>query len=232
MKFTNKITRLAAASLAASLFALCAPFAHATLILTLTDNVTNQSITIADNLAGDALPAIGQIGFSGGIGSWVALITTGASNAPGTASNALLHFSSIILTNTGAGSLTFTLTEDGFTNPAGPTSGASTGIGGTTTGTVTASSLFNGNSLINLGSFTGGPGGSFSGGGGSSVDTTNPFSLTNSVTVAYGADGGSSTFAMSTNVPEPAMLGLLGLGLIGLGLARRKSTRSQASTTV
>ena len=232
MKFTNKIKKVAASTLVASMCALCAPFAHATLILTLTDNVTNQSITITDNLAGDALSAIGQIGFSGGIGSWVALVTTGASNAPGTAANALLDFSSIILTNTGAGSLTFTLTETGFTNPAGPTSGASTGIGGTTTGTVTASSLFNGNSLINLGSFTGGPGGSFSGGGGSSVDTTNPFSLTNSVTVAYGAGGGSSTFAMSTNVPEPAMLGLLGLGLIGLGLARRKSTRGQASTTV
>ena len=232
MKFTNKIKKVAALTLAVGMFALCAPLAHATLILTLKDNVTNQSITITDNLSGDVLGATGQIGFSGGIGSWVALVTTGASNAPGTASIALLDFSSIILTNTGAGSLTFTLTETGFTNPAGPTSGASTGIGGTTNGTVTASSLFNGNSLINLGPFTGGPGGSFSGGGGSSVDTTNPFSLTNSVTVVYGAGGGSSTFAMSTSVPEPAMLGLLGLGLIGLGLARRKSTRSQASTTV
>ena len=63
MKFTNKITRLAAASFVASLFALCAPAAHATLILTLTDNVTNQSITITDNQPGDVLGTTGQIGF-------------------------------------------------------------------------------------------------------------------------------------------------------------------------
>lgn len=223
------IKKLVTATLAAGAFALCATSAHATLILTLTDNVSNTSVTITDNAPGDSDPTFGAIGFNGGVGSWSALIASGASNAPGTASSAFLDFDSIRLTNTGAGSLTLTLTDNGFTNPVGPNSGASTGIGGTTTGTISAFSLFNGNSLINLGSFTGGAGGSFSGGGGSSVNTTNPFSLTNSVTVTYGAGGGHSTFAMNTTVPEPASLGLLGLGLIGLGLARRKSARGQTS---
>ena len=232
MNKTTHIKKLVTATLATVALALCAPAAHATLILTLTDNVTLATVTIADNQLGlDSDTATGSISYSGGIigSSWSAFLTTGGSNAPGTSSIAFLDFSSIFLRNAGAGSLTLTLTDDGFTNPAGTNMGASTGIGGTTTGTVTAFSLFNGNSLINLGSFTAGAGNSFSGGGRSSVDTTNPnpFSLTNSVTVSYGPDGGQSTFAMNTSVPEPATLGLLGLGLMGLGLVRRKFARRQ-----
>ena len=228
MNSTRKIKKFVSATLVA-VSALCASAANATLFLTLTDNVTLATITIQDNQIGDAFSSAGSIGYFGGIGSWIAAITIGGSNAPGTASAAFLDFSSIYLTNNGAGSLTLTLTDTGFTNPSGLNTGVSAGIGGTTNGTVTATSLFNGNTLINLGSFTGGQGGSFSGGGGTSVNTTNPFSLSNSVTVAYGAGGGASTFAMNTNVPEPATLGLLGLGLIGIGLARRKTAQKQTA---
>jgi hypothetical protein len=54
--------------------------------------------------------------------------------------------------------------------------------------------------------------------------------------LAWGARGGSvyygssstsggSTTSGGTQVPEPGVLGIMGLGLIGLGLARRRKAR-------
>ena len=39
------------------------------------------------------------------------------------------------------------------------------------------------------------------------------------------SSGGSTTSSGGTSVPEPGMLGMLGLGLIGVGYARRRRTR-------
>ncbi|SFG13308.1 PEP-CTERM protein-sorting domain-containing protein [Novosphingobium sp. CF614] len=38
--------------------------------------------------------------------------------------------------------------------------------------------------------------------------------------------GGTTTTSGGTDVPEPGMLGMMGLGLLGLGYARRRKTRA------
>lgn len=225
------IKKLITATLAASAFALCSPVAHATLIVTLSDGT--NTVTAIDGGLGDQDPAhAGSVLYVGSVGSWIFSVTSGVSNAPASVGMpAQLSLTSIDVSFGGAGTLTITLTDSNLINPLGTNLGAITSIGGTIVGggTVSAYSLFNGNPLVNLGSFTGSPTYNFSGGGSTSVDTTGGFGLTNVATITFGAGGGSTNFGMTTTVPEPATLGLLGLGLIGLGLARRKSARRQTS---
>ncbi|MDE8650672.1 PEP-CTERM sorting domain-containing protein [Novosphingobium album (ex Liu et al. 2023)] len=44
-------------------------------------------------------------------------------------------------------------------------------------------------------------------------------------TSSGGTSGGGSSSSGGTAVPEPGMLGMMGLGLIGLGVARRRKAR-------
>ena len=69
------------------------------------------------------------INYIGALGVWQINVSTGVSNAPGVDGKATLDLNSIDV-STGAGTLTITLSDDGFTTPNSPGSGATTQVGG------------------------------------------------------------------------------------------------------
>ncbi len=224
----KNIKKIATTILAAGWLAVGATFANATMILTMSSG--ENSVSIEDNGIGDTDSTVGIVHFSGGLGLWFANVTTGISNSPAPDGQpAFLSLLSSDFSSRGAGTLTIILSDPNLINPLGSNLAARTWTGGISSGTVTVGSLLNGAPLNSLGSFTGG---AFSANGSSIVDTTNGFSLANVTTITHGEWGGFTTVGVVTmvdppsNVPEPTMLGLLGLGLLGLGLVRRKSARA------
>ena len=224
----KNIKKIATTILAAGWLAAGVTFANATMILTMSSG--ENSVSIEDNGIGDTDSTVGIVHFSGGLGLWFANVTTGISNSPAPDGQpAFLSLLSSDFSSRGAGTLTIILSDPNLINPLGSNLAARTWTGGISSGTVTVGSLLNGAPLNSLGSFTGG---AFSANGSSIVDTTNGFSLANVTTIIHGEWGGFTTVGVVTmvdppsNVPEPTMLGLLGLGLLGLGLVRCKSARA------
>ncbi len=208
--------KLLSSVLAACAIGLCAAPAQATLMLTLNDGA-GHTRTIVDGGAGDMNSAAGVIFFFGSVGTWIGdwTITTGVSNSPGD-SVAILGLNVSNLVSRGAGNMTITLTDNGFTSPSGPGLGAITQVGGVAGGNISFTSLLNGSSVSSFGTGAG----SFSGTNGAGVDTTGGFSLTQTAVITH-TGAGNSSFNIITTVPEPATLGLLGLRLLGLGFIRR-----------
>lgn len=194
-----------------------------------------STVTISDNLAGDAQPAAGQVVFIGSIGNWTLNVHTGTTYpAIGSLANPSLDLS-FNATSTGAGgTLWIMFAADGF----GPTSGSTlASIGGTIAqnGSLTYKTYGgtdNSNfSLVNLltsqgpfaavafsGSVTGG-----------SVNNLGPYALTQVVEVTHAAGTWLTTGDASLSVPESGTsILLLGAGLTGIGLLARFRRRSAA----
>jgi hypothetical protein len=199
--------------------------AHAALILKL-DAGGGNVVTITDGGVGDLDSNSGSVSWFGSLGSWIFNFTAGLSNSPALNGPAILNLVSFNASSRRGGTLTISLIETGLTNPSGSSMSATTSVTGSTSGTATFNSLFNGTSTGAFGPFTGS---GFNGTTTTTVDTTGGFTLTHIATITHHG-AGSTGFSMVTSVPEPAVLGLLGLGMLGFTwLARIRRPNASGS---
>ena len=197
--------------------------AHA-LSVRLSDGTT--TVTVDDQGAGDANPTLGAVTFSGPLGDFTVNVTTGTSKP--ILPQATLQLSSINILvaspSTLPQTLTIELTDIGFL----PSGGFSTRqLVSTISGFLSASgSSATPTQCVGVGtfdcSFATIAHGTFPGPG-AYTDTRStlfssgtPFSITETVALAFTGSGTSSLSFASTVVPQPRALLLLGLGLAGL----------------
>lgn len=218
-----KISKTILLSVAAASCALFANYASAVPTLTLSDGTT--TVTVVDNGAGDLDPTVGQVLFSGMVGIFntnqiEAGFTKPALGSASAPAIDLLYSAS----TTRAGTLTASFSESGFTAFPGTFTGD---IGGTIMGTgisVSNTVLQNGMTILSLGPLTTS---NFAAGGSAALIAGSPYSLTESVAISFGANGGSVTgdAGGTVGVPDGGMtVTMLGIGLIGIGFVRRKLT--------
>ncbi len=204
------------------------------------------SATICDNsinfagctgTASDLNPALGQITFIGGVGSWTSNVTSGF-GPPFENLVPLLDISSFNATvGAGGGPLTVLLSVTGLTGPTGLQTFLNS-IGGTNSaaGTTITTQAFLSNANIAFCAAGCGTaitpvismtGAAFSGlSSGSALLGSGPFAITLAVTINTDGAADTTSFDDSLALPEPAELSLLGSGLLGFGMVfRRKLLR-------
>ncbi len=185
--------------------------------LTLSDGVT--TIVVTDGSAMDTSTLAGAVVFTGSLGNFSFTASAGLTKPQaGSASAPSIDLSSIAQA-TGAGTLTVTFSETGFTAFPGILTGD---IGGTiaTGGSLTNIVMQNALNLVTNGPF--GPG-AFSGSGSAALIDGAPYSLTQSAILTFGAGGGMTSFDAAgtvVGVPDGGMtLTMLGIGLVAVGAA-------------
>jgi hypothetical protein len=207
--------------------------AEAALQLTVRSGAT--SMTFTDGGAGDSAPATGILSVSYSLGSWVFSSTIVASSpAIGSPTQALLDLASLNISSSSPGTLTLTASDTGYTLPASGMLSLGGLIAGVTSGSVsyrsyvdTSNTAFGTEQLIGeVASYSGAFAGTVS--GSVAYTSPNPFSLTTEVGITHVGGGVQVTSfnAIGTAVvPEPAVVGLLGLGLGIVGLASLRHRR-------
>jgi hypothetical protein len=209
--------------------------------LQLTVSSSAGSLSFADGGTGDTASSTGILSVSYTLGYWVFSSTVVASSPViGSPTQALIDLASLNISSHASGTLAITATDTGYTLPSTGLISLSGLLGGLTTGTVNYKSYIDTNNTPFgtqqlIGEVTGGGGG----GGGSltgfasTVDSSiaytspSPFSMTTQVTITHGGGGGFTSFNAigGAVVPEPGVLGLMGLGLGLLGIASLRQRR-------
>ena len=188
--------------------------------LTLSDGTT--TIVVTDGSALDSSTLAGAVTFNGALGTnFILNVSTGLTKPlTGSASAPSIDLNSVDFA-TGAGTLTITFSETGFTAFPGILTGH---IGGTIApgGSLTNIVMQNALNLVTNGPF--GPG-AFSGSGSAALIDGAPYSLTQTAILTFGRRGGTTSFdAMASvpGVPDGGMtVTMLGIGLLAVGAARR-----------
>ena len=191
--------------------------AYAIPTLVITDGITTQTIT--DETPGDgAFLTPGAVLFSGSIGSWVITVNNGTTKPLiGSASLPDMDLS-FLAVSSGAGTLSITFSDDGFT----ASSGFVSNIGGTvgSGGSVTSALYLNGNAISNAGPFA--PG-AFSNTAYGNVTLGANDVLALGVVLTANAGGVVSSGDYNVTVPDGGTTALLvGLGLVGMSVAARR----------
>ncbi len=188
--------------------------------LTLSDGTT--TIVVTDGSALDSSTLAGAVTFNGALGTnFILNVSTGLTKPlTGSASAPSIDLNSVDFA-TGAGTLTITFSETGFTAFPGILTGdvgGTVGAGGSLTNIV----MQNGLDLVTNGPF--GPG-AFSGSGSAALIDGAPYSLTQTAILTFGAGGGMTSFNAAgtvVGVPDGRMtLTMLGIGLLVVGAAGR-----------
>jgi len=199
-------------------------------ILSINDGV-DPVITIGDNGAGDLNPAVGVLTLSTNVGVWSLTVSTGATKpALGSSTNPVMDLV-IQASSTGAGSLTYTFSDNSFTH--GPATLNSTVSGHVISGAPTTInySVFGDPSnlvgaLTTQLTTTGTVPLPILASNSGSLAFVTPFSLSQVVQLtASGASAVSVDASLNvSSVPEPSSVALtfLGLAFLVMGLAHRR----------
>lgn len=191
--------------------------AYAIPTLVITDGITTQ--TIIDETPGDgAFLTPGAVLFSGSIGNWAITVNNGTTKPLiGNASFPDLDLS-FLAVSSGAGTLSITFSDNGFTANSGFTSkiGGTVGSGGS----VSSALYLNGNPISNSGPFT--PG-AFSSTLNGNVNLGTDDVIALGVTLTANGAGVVSSGDYNVTVPDGGTTAVLvGLGLVGMSVAARR----------
>ncbi len=188
-----------------------------------------NTVTIADNGAGDSNPAVNTVEFIGTVGDWTIDNLTGVES--GSTEYPTLNLSAQ-LSSTEASGITLWFSDTGF----GPTPSFTTwnadisgALGGATGSTLDYykwydATLFGTNSLLHhLGPFITSPGtDTFSGQASGLWTASGTYSLTEEIVITNVAAETTTFSAEDIIVPEPSTYAMVLLALAGLGVAARR----------